>query len=38
MSRITNWQQMTEEEQSRTLRVVAKRNKKRQAAQAQEAS
>lgn len=30
MSRITNWQEMAEEEQTRTLRVVAKRNKARQ--------
>jgi hypothetical protein len=30
MSRITNWQEMTEEEQTRTLRVVAKRNQARQ--------
>ena len=30
MGRITNWQEMTEEEQTRTLRVVAKRNQARQ--------
>ena len=30
MSRITNWQEMTQEEQTRTLRVVAKRNQARQ--------
>lgn len=31
VSRITNWDEMTEEEQKRTLRVVAKRNKARRA-------